>query len=221
MRHSVCRLDEFLRPLGAFTPSLLCCWWVCRVAKGCKLSKSFPKFLESFWNVPPLCNPIRMCMHHVDIFGHCITKHYPFLERCIKLKIVLKCFASWMRPVCMPAYGAKALYDLDGSRMKPWGFGVFGNMVSGKSIFKCPFFQALQSVAPTGWWHATVGVQQDPETPDDQQAEKHQQHPNERKRRLLLQAQRIGHDITPAHGRKAVVIVNATHVPRRAPSSHQ
>jgi len=107
-------------------------------------------------------------------------------------------FASGMRAVCMPPYGAQALYSLEGLAMD-WGSGVFGNMVSGKSIFKRPFFLALQSVVPAGGWHATVRVQQDPETPDDQQAEKHQQHPNERKRRLPLQAQRTGHDVTRAH----------------------
>lgn len=83
--------------------------------------------------------------------------------------------------------------------------------VLGEGILKRPFLQALYAISPVWWGHAAVGVQQDPEAPDYQQAQEHQEHPHEGKRRLLLQSQRVRHHVVSAHGSKGVVVVDAAH----------
>ena len=83
--------------------------------------------------------------------------------------------------------------------------------VLSEGVLKRPLLQPLDAVGPVGGGHAAVGVQQDPETSDDQQPQEHQEHPHEGKRRLLLQSQGVRHHVVSAHGSKGVVVVDAKH----------
>lgn len=72
-------------------------------------------------------------------------------------------------------------------------------MSSGEGILKHPFFKALQSISPVRGGHAAIGVKKDPETADNEQSKKNQQHQDEGKHCLLFQSQSVHHHLTAAH----------------------
>lgn len=124
-------------------------------------------------------------------------------ERCLDGVLMVVQGCGLYALVCMRARLQAVLF----ARTSP-GVSV---PVLGQGVLKRPFLQALDTISPVWWRHAAVGVQQDPEAPDYQQSQEHQQHPHEGKRCLLLQSQRVRHHVVSAHGSKGVVVVDAAH----------